>query len=250
MVCGTTSTAFLTFARACSHISDRAVPPVVGSPGSILRYATELLLESENTSNLVFKDRPSIDIDALRPLPVFLPARGGLTFGSKLPRFEHVPPLPFLPASTVCSALAPCGSVAPRSRSWGSYRFQSRATGSRKRDRLSGTVPGNAIPFEAFPSTAAAPRHRGRCPLVVPRAWVPEASTLPYQRRSLGLAADLKALLHNRVRGCAWRFHRSAARCSLGLVPPGGSRQSRPRGTPRRPRSNLQAVLLERRTAR
>jgi hypothetical protein len=32
-------------------------------------------------------------------------------------------------------------------------------------------------------------------------------------------AADLKVFLHSRVRCCARRYHRNAARCSLGLVP-------------------------------
>jgi len=32
----------------------------------------------------------------------------------------------------------------------------------------SGSIPGGATPFEAFPSPTAVPRHRGRCPLAVP----------------------------------------------------------------------------------
>jgi hypothetical protein len=182
MVCGTTSTAFVTFAREYSHSSDRLSR--LGSGFRAVPCGTSRLpaLRREHLI-LVFKDRPSIDVNAARPLPVVPPAGGFPTIGSKLPRFEHVPPLPFLPASTVCAASAPCGSVAPRSRSWGSSRFQLRAVQACKQDGQLGAVPGNAKPFGAFPSTAAAPRHRGRCPLAVPHTSVLASGTLPYRNR-------------------------------------------------------------------
>lgn len=50
-----------------------------------------------------------------------------------------------------------CGLVASRSRPGGSTRFS----------RSNEPPPRIATPFEVFPSPAAGPRHRGRCPLVV-----------------------------------------------------------------------------------
>jgi hypothetical protein len=82
------------------------------------------------TSSLgVVNVRPSVDMPAQRPLPMmswlrrascWLDPRGvrasqdsGTTFGSKLPPFELVPPLPFLPASAVCSAGPVAGLLHP-----------------------------------------------------------------------------------------------------------------------------------------
>lgn len=51
--------------------------------------------------------------------------------------------------------------------------------------RAPGSFPDGVIPFEAFPSPAAVPRHRGRCPLAVvpdlrsPRPACPVKNTLP-----------------------------------------------------------------------
>jgi hypothetical protein len=108
-----------------------------------------------------------------------------------------------------------------------------------------GVVPGNATPFGAFPSTAAVPRHRGRCLLAVPRTASGVAGSLPNRKRSPWLAADLKALLHSRVRCCAWRFRQDAARCSHGLRPLWVSTDP-PRWSPKRPPSNRRAFRVQR----
>jgi hypothetical protein len=87
------------------------------------------------------KIRPSADMAAARPLPAGRPRRDRPAFGSELPPSEHVPPLPFLPASTVCAASASCGFVAPRSRPWGSPRFGLRTSDSREREYVSRRLP-------------------------------------------------------------------------------------------------------------
>ena len=77
-----------------------------------------------------------------------------------------------------------------------------------------------ATPYGAFPSPAAVPRHRGRCPLAVRPAFrcsgLPCCHGVPARFRRF---ADLRALLHKSSpllarRRCRWL----AARCSLGLV--------------------------------
>jgi hypothetical protein len=84
-----------------------------------------------------------------RPLPVGRSTRGRSTFGSELPPSEHVPPLPFLPASTVYAASTTCESVAPRSQPWGSPRCWPSAVHSRRCDR-SGAFPGGALTLRSF----------------------------------------------------------------------------------------------------
>jgi hypothetical protein len=147
------------FASSCLGVGLR--PRTVRSAGSAP------LLWREHLS-LVFKDRPSTDSTAARPLPAGRPRRGQSPFGSELPPSEHVPSLPFLPASTVYAASTACGFVAPRSRSWGSPRFQPRGLPPASRVPCLDAFPDGAIPFGAFPSIAAVPRHRGRYPLAVP----------------------------------------------------------------------------------
>jgi hypothetical protein len=76
------------------------------------------------------------------------------------------------------------------------------------------------IPFGAFPSTVAVPRHRGRCPLVVLRWFSFVFQVLPL--RLLASAAQSTSRLCSTAESVASfrRFHRSDARCSLGLVVP------------------------------
>lgn len=42
-----------------------------------------------------------------------------------------------------------------------------------------GSIPGGAPPFEAFPSSIAVPRHRGRCPLAIGPASFYRSTFLP-----------------------------------------------------------------------
>jgi hypothetical protein len=56
------------------------------------------------------------------------------------------------------------GFVAPRYRSWGSTRFTIVAARRPKAPPDSDAIPAPLQPLEEFPSSAAAPRHRGRCP--------------------------------------------------------------------------------------
>ena len=68
--------------------------------------------------------------------------RRGVAFGAKLPRSALVPPLPFLPASTVCSAFAPFQACCILEPIMGFTRFQP--------ERLvSCAVPGGCRPADA-----------------------------------------------------------------------------------------------------
>jgi hypothetical protein len=117
--------------------------------------------------SLVFKDRPSTDIAVARPLPAVRTRRARAAFDSELPPSERVPSMLFLPASTVYSASTACGFVAPRSRSWGSPCFQPNELSPASMSPFVYAFPSGATPSGAFPSIAAVPRHRGRCPLAV-----------------------------------------------------------------------------------
>jgi hypothetical protein len=59
------------------------------------------------------KDLPSIDTISARPLPGGPPMKKSPSFGSDLPQPELVPPVPFLPASTVFSARQSAGLLRP-----------------------------------------------------------------------------------------------------------------------------------------
>jgi hypothetical protein len=82
------------------------------------------------------------------------------------------------------------------------------------------TFPGSAGPFGAFPSTAAVPYHYGLIPSRrSTRFWFLHPPRCRVARSRHLRVADLKVLLHSRVRCCARCCHLDAARCSLGLVP-------------------------------
>jgi hypothetical protein len=121
------------------------------------------------------------------------------TFGAELPQSALVPPLSFLPTSTVFSASTPCGSVAPRSRPWGSPCFELRSPLCRNR-ASNDAVPDGATPFGAFPPTTAVPCRHGLLP---PRRSdglghpVRRAST---SLQSWGPSADLEVFLRSRIR--------------------------------------------------
>lgn len=78
---------------------------------------------------------------------------------------------PYTSRSTYAVSLRPdgflqliaCRSVAPCTRSWGSRPFGRRAT----TNVVTLTLLASPLPFKDFPSSAAAPRHHGRCPLSV-----------------------------------------------------------------------------------
>jgi hypothetical protein len=82
------------------------------------------------------------------------------------------------------------------------------------------TFPGGAIPFGAFPSTAAVSRHRDHCPLAVGPAWSGLPSHFHEGRAHPSIRppfVDLRALLRWRVRCGVARCRHVAARCSHGL---------------------------------
>jgi hypothetical protein len=117
-----------------------------------------------------FKDRPSADTNAVRPLP------GGPKPALRLEdanlRARSVLAVP--PDSDGLLRSAPCRSIAPYNRPWGSPCFWLRApllpegdAGAQCRSRW-------RRPFEAFPFLVAVPRHRGLGPLAVgPRLFGP-----------------------------------------------------------------------------
>jgi hypothetical protein len=108
--------------------------------------------------------RPSADAHIRCPLPV----------ARRLPSAEQcqlpgpVPPPRFLTALTACSTwvLRACCIPLPAMRF---AVFPSRAARCTRRWPCAARVfpTTRLIPFEEFPSPAAVPRHRGRCPLVV-----------------------------------------------------------------------------------
>jgi len=112
------------FARSSSLASCAASKSM--PEGSILVSARSA--GDRDSSHGVVNDRPSIDMPVQRPLPVANWLRGAsfasfseesgagdsfAPFGSKMPPFERVPSLPFLPASTVCSAGPVAGLLHP-----------------------------------------------------------------------------------------------------------------------------------------
>lgn len=92
---------------------------------------------------------------------------------------------------------------------------------------IPGSIPGGATPFEAFPSPAAVPRHRDRCPLAVGPSL--RLTRVPHSREDV---ASGRVSVGSSTSGLcsagesvapARRCRRTAARCSHGLVHPPGS---------------------------
>jgi len=112
------------------------------------------------------KDLLSTSIRITRPLPDGLPS-----LGTRLPVPVLVPPLPFLPASTVFSARSFAGLFHPATGP--EVRPVSDLPHHRPRASPLGApdpsiFPGAPFtPFRAFPSSSAAPRHRGPCLLII-----------------------------------------------------------------------------------
>jgi hypothetical protein len=153
----------------------------------------------------------------LAPAPRGLDMRA-VAFGPELPDSGLVPPLPFLPASTVCSARTLAGLLHPaadhgvhhvsgaRDFLPAVHRRMDAPEGGPRCEEPTGDAPCIVIPVVlppsgAFPSPTAAPRHRSRCPLAVRRAPRRAAAFQKKgARTACGDATDLKALIHRRVR--------------------------------------------------
>jgi hypothetical protein len=125
----------------------------------------------------------------------------GLSFGSKLPRSELVPPLPFLSASAVYSARHPAGLLHPAT-SHGVRHVSGPPLPFARRRQGGVFLSRGALPYEAFPSATArcaSPRSAALSPLfpVAGRgsARVATVGPAPF-RRSL----DLRVLVRREVR--------------------------------------------------
>jgi hypothetical protein len=110
-----------------------------------------------------FKDRPSASTNAARPLrggpkPAFRPGGTNLQTRSAL----VVPP-----DSDGFLRAAPCRSIAPCNRPWGSPCFRGLVPSPPEGGAGRGLLSRWRMPFEAFPSLAAVPCRHGSCPLVV-----------------------------------------------------------------------------------
>jgi len=112
-----------------------------------------------------FKDRPSADIDAVRPLPGW--PRPSLRPGGANLRARSVLAVP--PDSDGLLRSAPCRSIAPCNRPWGSPCFRGGRAVAARRLRLCGcSIPDGAYPSKLFPPWQPGPCHHGLCPLAVP----------------------------------------------------------------------------------
>jgi hypothetical protein len=168
-------------------IEESSGPSGLGSPSEYSPVAPAGFPTSSRGISCAF---PSTDVPPERPLPH---TPFGPCFGSEGTTLEilfrprgFTPPRRFPP-------LGGRGLVASRCQSWGSSRFPANA------------VPAtNITPLEGFPSTAAAPRHRGRCPLAVPpdpaRHLRPPPLPDAAFNAPLDPGVDFEALLRRRVR--------------------------------------------------
>jgi hypothetical protein len=112
-----------------------------------------------------FKDRPSADISAARPLPGR--PKSSLRPGGANLRARSVLAVP--PDSDGLLRSAPCRSIAPCNRPWGSPCFWVRSLPRYPKAAVARQPhPRWRRPFEAFPSLVAVPCHHGLCPLAVP----------------------------------------------------------------------------------
>lgn len=115
------------------------------------------------------KDLLSTDVSAARPLPgLILDPDGHPSFGARLPAPARVPPLPFLPASTVSSVRLLAGLLRPATshevRPVSDLSAMNRFCALPHVTHTASILPGCAFtPSRAFPSPSAVPRHRGPC---------------------------------------------------------------------------------------
>jgi len=127
------------------------------------------LVRSLQTSSLVVFQRLPLRRRQHHASCPSLPLNEWSAFGVSLPNEPHLPPLPFLPASAVCSACCPTGLLHPAA-SHGVRAVSS--TVSLQPHCCDGWSPvpfphSLLIPFEVFPSTAAVLCHHIRFLLVV-----------------------------------------------------------------------------------
>ena len=125
-----------------------------------------------------------------------------LSFGSKLPRSEHVPSLPFFPTSTVYSARHPAGLLHPASGH--GVRHVSGLLPVRCPKARGGRLafPGGATPFGAFPFATgrhASPRADSLSSLFL-ASGLESARVATFGLGALPRSLDLRALLRSEVR--------------------------------------------------
>jgi len=163
------------------------------------------------------KDRPSTDISLEYPPPV---CSEELTFGPKLPRSEHVPPLPFRTTPTVFATRHLAGLLHPAAGH--GVRHVSAGTDIDPRAPARYRHSRWRTPFEAFPSAAAPPSSHRRsgftesvCPLAVTGARSGHSRCRGCSKRctdsTSGLCSTAESVASRR------RCHRQGARCSHGL---------------------------------
>ena len=163
-----------------------------------------------------FKDRPSTDMNVVRPLPD--EPKFALRTETAKPRPRSALVVP--PDSDGLLRSTPCRSIAPCNRTWGSPCFWS----------LAGPVPEGAgsawgrsrwrRPSEAFPSLVAVPCHHGlsllavemRFPLAVRLCCHRVVAGFRHASRPQGLELPRSPLQ------ASWRCRQMVARCFLGLL--------------------------------
>lgn len=211
-----------------------------------------------------FKDAPpSISARCVRSRRG--PPRGGPPSAEDLPSPQRLPPLPFFPASTVCSAARLAGLCASRvlgdavfkaalsssgmrfscNRPWGSCRFGSCRYACRRRStrylgfpqcrsaRIAGrkTAFADASPVMPYPSellssSAAVPTVTGGCcPLAVTGRCACRCVIANHIATSLA-SAGLRAFIRCRVRCAEMLSPAFPGPCSPGLVPEEGGRSA------------------------
>lgn len=211
-----------------------------------------------------FKDAPpSISVRRVRSRRG--PPRGGPPSAKEMPSPQRLPPLPFFPASTVCSAAHFAGlrasgvledavvkaasSSSKRrfscNRPWGSCRFGACRYAYRRRSTryfgfpqrrsariagrkaaFAGASPVMPYPSELYSSSAAVPTVTGgRCPLAVTGCRAGRRVVANHVATPLA-SAGLRALIRCRVRSAEMLSPAFPARCSPGLVPEEGGRST------------------------
>lgn len=174
--------------RTNPHRSPRAGVSAVGD-ASRCRPA-----RTSQAPSLGFSQRPPLRRNACwSPLP-----RDRSRFGPTPPSARHVPPSPFLPASTACSTNRFAGLLRPAS----DLEVHRVATHRRRMPATASALSLRCLPSRAFPFREAVPASpRGAAPL-----------PFPDKRRS-----DYEALFRSEIRSDDGSWPNRIARCSPGL---------------------------------